>query len=258
MRKRIANFMATRPAHAWRRARARHLVALVDALPAPAFLVEQSGKLVCANHEAALLVRALANEEGAALRSLIAAGSAGTSSSGCIVLSDDAPLGRQERAFSLQIAPVADLAFVTAREITFERNTIDALARSRAFYRDLVACACDFAWATDENGVFTFVSEDGAAGYTANALHGRPIETLEITDQACRSVFSARNVIRNAKVALRDAHDRAREFSVSAYPVTDAQGNWRGAHGTAIDISPVKAAPVRLVGAEAAPEAAQC
>lgn len=236
MRKRIAKLINARPGKVWRRA--RHLVALVEALPAPAFLADKTGKPVCANGEAEILVRALDREDGKALRALIAAGSAGTAASGCIVL--------DERAFSIQIAPVAGLVFVAAREITFERNAVNALARSRGFYRDLVACTCDFAWATDENGVFTFISEDGAAGHSASALHGRPAEMLLAAGKAGRAVFSARAPLCNAAIVLRDAKGREREFSVSAFPVRDAAGLWRGARGVASEAAPAAVAPVRL------------
>ncbi len=71
----------------------------------------------------------------------------------------------------LSTAPASEEGvLVLGRDITGERNVINALVSSRQLYRDLVECSADFGWETDVNGAFTYVSPQGGFGYTAREL----------------------------------------------------------------------------------------
>ena len=70
-------------------------------------------------------------------------------------------------AFDVAILPWGEGATVLllARDITLERSLRAALIESRQRYKDLVEAASDFAWETDAEGRFTFISSGGALGY---------------------------------------------------------------------------------------------
>ena len=58
------------------------------------------------------------------------------------------------------ISPCAGVA----RDVSVETNLTEALIASRTLFRDLALCATDFAFETDADGIFTWVSPNGATG----------------------------------------------------------------------------------------------
>ncbi len=71
----------------------------------------------------------------------------------------------------MTILPLSDAGgLVIASETTLERNLRDALIDSRQRYKDFAQCSSDFAWETNSNGQFVFVSPGGALGYPAEQL----------------------------------------------------------------------------------------
>jgi len=85
-----------------------------------------------------------------------------------------------ERAYDVVVLPWADstVALVLGRDVTLERSLRAALVESRQRYKDLVEISNDFAWETDAEGRFVFVSPRGALGYPATELVGRPAAEL--------------------------------------------------------------------------------
>src|SRR3546814_12535032 len=85
-----------------------------------------------------------------------------------------------ERAFDVVVLPWASgtVALLLGRDVTLERSLRAALVESRQRYKDLVEISNDFAWETDGEGRFAFVSPRGALGYPAPALVGRPAHEL--------------------------------------------------------------------------------
>lgn len=75
-------------------------------------------------------------------------------------------------------AKMGNDVLVLARETTVDKSMMAALMRSRELYRDLLKCSSDFAWETDAEGCFEFISERGAVGYTAAELNHKPSEEL--------------------------------------------------------------------------------
>ena len=114
-----------------------------------------------------------------------------------------------------------------------------ALTESRRLYKDIADLVADFAWETDAQGCFSFVSKRGAFGYGPQDLVGRdPAEFLMLPQAvSARLPFGTLQPIRNVDVWLRDPTGRARCISVSALPVTDEAGEAAGARGLGLDVT---------------------
>lgn len=120
---------------------------------------------------------------------------------------------------------------VLGRDITVEHSLRQALVDSRHRFRDFAELACDFAWETDDNGVFTYVSDPCPLGYDPGGLVGMAAHDLVTGEGLARSPFEARSAVRNASVTLQDRSGEPRRFQVYARPIHDASGAWRGARG---------------------------
>ncbi|MCG8696282.1 MAG: diguanylate cyclase [Minwuiales bacterium] len=140
----------------------------------------------------------------------------------------------------LTIVPfAADRALVLARDSTMERNMIEALIMSRQLFKDLVNCSSDFAWQTDADGTFDYVSPRGALGYGAHELNAMRAGSLEVvgdwTDTS--SPFEARSPLENREILIRRKDGSLAHLLMSSVPVTDADGNWRGCRGVCRDVT---------------------
>ena len=128
---------------------------------------------------------------------------------------------------------------VLSRETTMERNFINALLTSRQLFKDLVACSADFAWETDKNGNFKFVSERGVLGYSAHKLNGNPPRNLihHRHDKSLPFPFDSAVQLEDAEVWLRNADGAPACLWISSVPVHSEQGEWLGARGVARDMT---------------------
>ena len=142
-------------------------------------------------------------------------------------------------------------ALVLGRDATLERNLQSALIESRQRFRDLVEISSDFAWEVGSNNRFVFVSPKGALGYAADQLVGRRPEDLG-GDAAAQGdlPFLARARVEAAEVWLKhaDGHDVC--LRVSAAPITDASGVWRGVRGVCRDITAERERDAELAAAQ--------
>ena len=120
---------------------------------------------------------------------------------------------------------------VFGRDITVEHSLRQALVDSRHRFRDFAELSCDFAWETDDRGVFTYLSDPCPLGYEPGRLIGTAAHDLIADGNLARSPFEARRTVRNADVTLVDRRGTTRRFSVHARPMTDADGRWQGARG---------------------------
>ncbi|MDA0785344.1 MAG: sensor domain-containing diguanylate cyclase [Proteobacteria bacterium] len=129
--------------------------------------------------------------------------------------------------------------YVLARDNTYDVNIRQALFDSRQRYRDLVTISSDFAWETDVEGRFVFVSPHGALGYSPEDLLGRhPDEFLVESDVANVDLpFQAREPIVHAQVWLRNSENEEACLLASAVPVVGPHGVWRGARGVCRDVT---------------------
>jgi PAS domain S-box-containing protein len=129
--------------------------------------------------------------------------------------------------------------FVVAREVTIETNLISALTASRELFRDLALCSTDFAFETDGDGILTWVSPEGALGYSATELHGsHPREVFG--DVGGTLKFSSRQTVRAEEISCVAKTGEEHRILLTVLPVVDAQGRFRGTRGGARDVTDLR------------------
>ena len=132
----------------------------------------------------------------------------------------------------------------------YDRSLQAALLESRQRYKDLVEIAGDFAWETDSDGCLVFVSPRGALGYAAAELIGRRAASLLAEGEDDAAGFAAREPVENLRLWLRRADGDAACLRLSAVPVLDAEGRWRGARGICRDVTAAQARDAALARAD--------
>ena len=139
------------------------------------------------------------------------------------------------------------------RETTVERGIISALVESRRLFRDLVMCSSDFAWETNEQGAFGFVSPRGALGYSVAELNGRL--AYDMLDRAVTEPeifpFDTRVQLEDAEVHLLTSEGASACLLVSCIPVFSTGGDYKGARGVCRDVTG-RPGPGRRIGTGAA------
>lgn len=214
-----------------------NLVGIFETWPGPVLEVLRSGEVIQANAQGRVLAPILLVGIESALRSLIAlAFDAGGS------VTDRVEVVRADKTswYECAILPVdSERVLVLARDETYNLNVRQALFDSRQRYRDLVVISSDFAWETDVNGVFIFVSPHGAMGYSAEDLVGHhPIEfVLDTEVDMAETPFLARSPVTSAQIWMRAGDGQETCLVASAVPVTDQDGGWRGARGLCRDVT---------------------
>jgi diguanylate cyclase (GGDEF)-like protein/PAS domain S-box-containing protein len=209
----------------------------------PAFLTTGDGTLIAANGAAHAL--AGRGELPSGLRALIIDARLKDCVQTVKVSLPD-PTGGSARSFEFTLVPVpVGHLLAIGRETTLESNLIAALAASRDLFRDLALCFTDFAFETDADGVFSWVSPSGLLGYGAAELHGaRPRDVfLDLT----WDLFSTRERIFGREIWLTSKAGTESCLVLTASPVIDVQGVWRGVRGVARDVT-----AMRLMEREAA------
>ncbi|HVO16038.1 MAG TPA: diguanylate cyclase [Alphaproteobacteria bacterium] len=156
--------------------------------------------------------------------------------------------GERELEVTLVPAGAAGGLFVLCRDVTFERNLRAALIDSRQRYKDLVEISSDFVWETDAAGTLIFVSPSGALGYGADALVGQRADGLiaEGVDQEHPSPFAARTPQDRVVLWLKRRDGEAACVEVTALPLVDEGGDWRGARGICRDVTVERARDAEL------------
>ena len=164
------------------------------------------------------------------------------------VVSHDAPV---EQAFDVAVLPWVEgaAALLLGRDVTLERSLRAALVESRQRYKDLVEISSDFAWETDADGDFTFVSPRGALGYAASELAGISAKSLLVDDDT-PSPFSVTTAVSEQECWVRDADDQSICLLVTALPLTTAHGIWGGARGLCRDVTDLRSEEIARAGAQ--------
>jgi len=211
----------------------------LSSLVVPAVLVAADGAVAAANQRAAEWLAPLCAD---------AALSAAVASAAVTVLPVAAPRPRE-----LTVVPLAaGGALVIGRDATAERVLRDALIESRRRFKELVDLGSDFAWETDADGMFAYVSPRGAIGYGAHALVGRPAASF-LLDPALETgalPFLTRAPVVDVDIWLRGADGAPACVATSAVPVLDADGAWCGARGMCRDVTAERRRAERLAAAE--------
>ncbi len=133
--------------------------------------------------------------------------------------------------------PSGDTALF-GRNVTLERRLRVALMESRQRYKDFVDLACHFAWETDAEGRFAFLSSEQALGFATEALLKRqPAELLAEDSDGPPLPFSARTRVHEVPVWLHAADQQSLCMAVSAIPLYSEDGRWAGARGVARDVT---------------------
>jgi diguanylate cyclase (GGDEF)-like protein/PAS domain S-box-containing protein len=207
----------------------------------PAVLLDRRGKLLAQNEKGQALAILFSTGGDPGIRGLLAGVIGGDKA-----VSEKLDLPEVSGGGSIEVSFVplkddagASFVAVLSRETTMERNFINALLTSRQLFKDLVSCSADFAWETDKNGNFKFVSEKGVLGYTAHKLNGNPPRNLihHRHDKSLPFPFDSEVPLEDAEVWLRHADGTAACLLISSVPVHSETGEWLGARGVARDMT---------------------
>ena len=208
-----------------------------ESWPGPVIEVLRDGTVVQANKSGRDLVPSILVGKNSSLRGMISLSfEAGGSVSDRLEIVTDG----KNSWYECVVLPIAgERALVLARDETYNLNVRQALFESRQRYRDLVVISSDFAWETDANGVFVFVSPHGAIGYSAEDLVGHdPIEfVIDNEVDLSELPFSTRTPITSTQFWMRDGDGQEACLVASAVPVVDHEGTWRGARGLCRDVT---------------------
>lgn len=201
------------------------LVAVSDA---PALLLDRDGQVLKANAPGGALGTYLDRTNPDRLHALAARALAENKA-----LREEVMFEGEQSApqvLELTATPLAPVVLVTARDLSFDRNLNRALIDSRERYKDLVECSSEFAWETDGDGRFVFVSPQGALGYAADDLTGRQVDDFIIADgpdtAAVRRAnpFRAATPITEEETRFTRRDGEAACLLVSAVPLADGRG----------------------------------
>lgn len=212
----------------------------LSSISEPAAVLDRNGAIVCAN-DSFSIDRGLLAENGAiaSQQVLDAIRSQSNASRRIHVDGNDTA-----RIFDLLVLPLADtgLRLVTAVERTVDVGLRNALASSRARFKTLVDVSSDYAWETAADGAFAMVTPKGLAGQEPRALIGRQPGDLLLSSapQPAISPFSAPVPMDDVEVWLRHADGKPLCFEVSAVPLFDELGEWRGARGVCRDVTEMR------------------
>ncbi len=253
---------------------------IIKSFPGPAAELDREGEVVSANQRgldlmdslrmggacakdfAILLARANLEKTSIIGRvSLRLSAGLGSLADNGQILSDP---GAGPKSFDLTLLPGRTSGtnhLMLARDVTAEANLTAALTASRELYRDLVACSSDFAWETDVQGAFVYVSRRGALGYKASKLNGVEASSMlldrveESPTAQGTSPFTTADQIEDQEVRLAGKNRSEFRMLISATPLYSRKGVWRGARGVGHDITALRAKETEVARAALLEEA---
>lgn len=143
------------------------------------------------------------------------------------------------QSLQLTVLPLeSGCATVLVRDVTLETSLRLALVDSRQRYKDFVEISTDFAWETNTDRQFAFVSPRGGLGYTADTLvRTNPTDLVMEFSTGGQTPFFTDRRIENSEVWLRRSDGRSACVVVSAMPLIGNDGAWRGARGVCRDVT---------------------
>ncbi|MDP6567682.1 MAG: diguanylate cyclase [Alphaproteobacteria bacterium] len=214
----------------------------VEGHAGPAILFDRAGTILSANGAATPIVAAL--RDGAA-RELLEMVTAACDAAEPAMRRFKLPAGDRPAVFDISLLPVAagrrqqPQVLLLARDSTFDVNFGRALVASRQMFKDLVACSADFAWETDSQGQFSFVSSRGLLGYTPTELEGRAAGEMlaEIEGRPRLNPFQSRIRLDEVECWMRHRDGQAACMRTSSLPVFGDDGTWLGVRGVCHDIT---------------------
>lgn len=222
--------------------------------PGPVACVDEGGRMLAANEKAAENLPDLAPGADTKLAQAIREAFAGDTATAATVAT-----AQDQGAVSVTVVPVGTPAagrravLLLGRDMTLMRNLRTALTESRQRYKDLVEISSDFAWETDAEGKFKFVSPRGALNYRADQLVGRdPREFLFLPAETDTDLpFAAKAPREDVTIWAKRADGKPACLLVSCLPVLAEDGAWLGARGVARDVTEARERDVALARARA-------
>lgn len=194
---------------------------VVDTYADAAAVLRQDASVIVANPQADafldLLVKGPENPILKVVRRTIDQGRSVTER--IMVRAEEENLVYQVNTLPLELTDGASGVLVLARDMTADRNIVDALVASRELFKDLVACSSDFAWETDQEGRFTYVSKEGALGFLPADLVGQSSRVLKCDEDDRSFPFDSRQPMEDHEVWLRTAEAGKAFCRVSSRPV---------------------------------------
>jgi len=144
------------------------------------------------------------------------------------------------RAYDIVVLPWGEgtAALLLGRDITLERSLRTALVESRQRFKELVDLSADFAWETNADGQFTFVTSELPLGYDPSELLNRDVaEFINESQSGVSSPFQTREEMRSVEVWAKRSSGETACLSVSASPLFSADSKWIGARGVCWDVT---------------------
>jgi diguanylate cyclase (GGDEF)-like protein/PAS domain S-box-containing protein len=131
------------------------------------------------------------------------------------------------------------------RDVTEQHLAEAALKKSEQRFRDVSEAVGEYIWETDEDGTFTFVTEDSVfvLGYTAEELMGRALESLipkDLVDDFRTwqgDLVARREAFNNVEFQVRTKGGKVIWLRVSGVPYFDDDKNFQGYRGAAMDVT---------------------
>ncbi len=219
-------------------------VKLISGYPGPALLLDAGGTPLAANPKGAGLEKALVGGAVGDIEALIgnARDSASITNATVSIMTSRGELVLDVTALPiLDVAGEIDKILLLARDLTMERNLRSTLVESRQRYKDLVEISNDFSWEVDRDGKLFFVSPQGALGYKAEELVGRPVRDLVIdADDFVPFPFMTNRKLDNIEMWLSCKDGSTACMIVSSLPLVkndDKSETWIGCRGVCRDVT---------------------
>jgi PAS domain S-box-containing protein len=150
--------------------------------------------------------------------------------------------GSDRRYARVDVFPVNGLAAIVVHDVTAETLALGKAQREQQRADDIIRASSDWVWETDRDGRLIYVSDRVAhsLGLPATLLLGRRLdETVEGMNGAVFASGPMANLqpFRDLAVHARDIKGQIRQFALSAVPVFDETGTFRGFRGTGTDVT---------------------
>jgi diguanylate cyclase (GGDEF)-like protein len=207
----------------------------LDSYPEAAVLVSRNGAVLENNETGSRLAALVSEGSDDRLNYLIQQAQTG------VGINLDGVLVEGETQLDITAVPVqeGDAILLLAHDQTFERNMLSALIESRARYKDLVDVSSDFAWEIGPEGSFIFISPGGALDHTAEEFIGLSPDDFGLKPVKRRdaSPFVSTVPADDIDMHMMRADGTDARLKISALPLFDDTGKWRGTRGVCRDVT---------------------
>ncbi len=135
-------------------------------------------------------------------------------------------------------------------DVTRRTVALESAEDERRRFNDFVRSTSDWVWEIDHEGVISFISDriTETLGLPPTMLKGRLISDIGrfVTDEThsvdAQDAIDRRIPFRNCLFAIADREGQTRSFHLSAVPMFDSNGSFKGYRGTGTDVSALRTA----------------